>query len=133
MKRIAHEWLTFARKDVAICTRLLGDDFLTSAVAFHAQQAVEKSFKAIIEEFELGFIRTHDLIRLYTTVKGYLGFELDVEMIKRLNEVYIEARYPGELGLLPHGEPTMEEANGFYEFARGVLEGVDLGLKQREN
>lgn len=54
-----------------------------------------------------------------------------MEMIKRLNEVYIEVRYPGELGLLPHGEPTVEEAGGFYEFARGVLEEVELGLEQR--
>ncbi|RLC82172.1 MAG: hypothetical protein DRJ03_05135 [Chloroflexi bacterium] len=131
MKQITREWLTFARKDIASCERLLGDDFLTNAVAFHAQQAVEKSFKAIIEEFEIGFIRTHDLIRLYTTVKGHLGFEIDVEMIKRLNEVYIEVRYPGELGLLPYGEPTVEEVGGFYEFARGVLEEVKLGLKQR--
>ena len=131
MKQITREWLTFARKDIASCKRLLGDDFLTSVVAFHAQQAVEKSFKAIIEEFEIGFIRTHDLTRLYTIVKGHLGFDLDVEMIKRLNEVYIGARYPGELGLLPHGEPTVEEAGGFYEFARGVLEEVKLGLEQR--
>jgi len=52
-------------------------------------------------------------------------------MIKRLNEVYIEVRYPGELGLLPHGEPTVEEAGDFYEFARGVFEEVKLGLKRR--
>lgn len=58
MKPVTHEWLIFAQKDLAGCERMRGDDFLTTIVSFHAQQAVEKSFKAIIEEFELGFIRT---------------------------------------------------------------------------
>jgi hypothetical protein len=25
-----------------------------------------------------------------------------------INEVYIDSRYPGDLGLLPHGKPTIE-------------------------
>jgi HEPN domain-containing protein len=33
-------------------------------VAFHSQQAVEKTMKGIIEEFEIGFVKTHNLERL---------------------------------------------------------------------
>jgi HEPN domain-containing protein len=128
MKPITHEWLTFAQKDLAGCARMLGDGFLTSIVSFHAQQAVEKSFKAVIEEFELGFIRTHDLVKLYGIVQSHLQFEIDLEMVKKLNELYTGARYPGEFGLLPHGEPTVDNADAFYQFAKAVFEQTSMML-----
>jgi HEPN domain-containing protein len=133
MKPVTHEWLIFAQKDLVGCERMRGDDFLTTIVSFHAQQAVEKSFKAIIEEFELGFIRTHDLIKLYGIVQSYLQFEVDLEMVKKLNELYTGARYPGEFGLLPDGEPTVDDADTFYQFAKGVFEQTEMMLAQSED
>jgi HEPN domain-containing protein len=52
MRATTRDWLTFAQKDLVNCERILDDEFLTNIVAFHAQQALEKGFKAIIEEFE---------------------------------------------------------------------------------
>lgn len=130
MKQITREWLTLAEKDIASCEKMLEDDFLTNIVAFHAQQTVEKSFKAIIEEFELGFVKTHDLVRLYEIVKSHLGFEPDLEMIRMVNELYIDARYPGEFGVLPHGEPTTKDVRIFYEFARELLKKITAVLDQ---
>ncbi len=130
MKPITGEWLTFAQKDLVSCEKMRDDDFLTNIVSFHAQQAVEKSFKAVIEEFELGFIRTHDLVKLYETVKIHLKFGIDLEMIKKLNELYISVRYPGEFGLLPYGDPTIEDATGFYDFAKDTFKKVQDMLEQ---
>lgn len=118
MKPITREWLKFAEKDLVSCERLLDDPFLAGIVCFHAQQAVEKSFKAVVEEFEIGFVKTHDLVNLFGQVKERLEFELDTEMIKTLNEIYISARYPGEFGLLPEGEPGIDDARLFYSFAQ---------------
>lgn len=128
MKPITREWLKAAQKDLAGCRKLSGDHFLTNIVSFHAQQALEKSFKAIIEEYELGFIRTHDLIKLYETIKQYLNFDLDMDMVKALNELYISARYPGEFGLLPDGDPSAEDAGAFYEFAQDTFEIIEAML-----
>ena len=50
MKASTQEWLDFAKADLLNCERILDDEFLTSIVAFHSQQAIEKCFKAIIEE-----------------------------------------------------------------------------------
>jgi HEPN domain-containing protein len=50
MKDATQQWLNFAEIDLRTCEKLLGDDLLTSVVAFHSQQVVEKCFKAIIEE-----------------------------------------------------------------------------------
>ncbi len=130
MKLTTREWLNFAQKDLVNCERILRDEFLTNIVAFHSQQAVEKSFKAIIEEYDLSFIRTHDLIRLAETVRPRLPFGLDDEMIATLNEVYINSRYPGEFGLLPYGNPTTEDADRFHQFARNVFDQVSALLER---
>jgi len=38
--------------------------------------------------------------------------------------MYIEARYPGDLGLLPQGKPTLDEAREFFEAAQYVFDTV---------
>ena len=59
MKDTTRQWLSFAEIDLRTCEKLLNDDFLTSIVAFHSQQVIEKCFKAIIEEKELQLARIH--------------------------------------------------------------------------
>lgn len=132
MKPTTREWLNFAEKDLVSCERILDDEFLTNIVAFHAQQVVEKSLKAVIEEYELGFIRTHDLLRLAETVRSHLPFTLDDEMIATLNEVYINSRYPGEFGLLPHGNPSIEDAEHFAQFARCLFDQLRNAFTQSD-
>jgi hypothetical protein len=39
-----------------------------------------------------------------------------------LDQLYIDARYPGELGLLPFGKPTIKESEKFYVLARQVYD-----------
>jgi hypothetical protein len=39
-----------------------------------------------------------------------------------LDQLYIDARYPGELGLLPHGKPTIVESQKFYLLAKQVYD-----------
>jgi HEPN domain-containing protein len=43
-------------------------------------------------------------------------------MLARLNELYIDSRYPAEFGLLPYGKPTVENAKRFCDFARRTYE-----------
>lgn len=54
-------------------------------------------------------------------------------MLDRLDAVYIESRYPGEMGLLPHGKPTQAEAKCFYNFARKFYRQVQTALKVVED
>ena len=55
MKLITKEWLRRARDDLDVAKEIIVREHLTNMVAFHSQQAVEKSLKAIVEEFEIGF------------------------------------------------------------------------------
>jgi HEPN domain-containing protein len=41
-----------------------------------------------------------------------------------MDKLYIDARYPGELGLLPDGKPTMADARQFRACARSIHEQV---------
>lgn len=89
MKQISKEWLNLALTDIKSCEKILDDSFLTNIVAFHTQQAIEKSFKAVIEEYELGFIKTHDLIKLHDVIKNYIEFQIDINILKQINETLI--------------------------------------------
>jgi HEPN domain-containing protein len=97
--------------------------------AFHAQQAIEKSFKAIIEEFELGFLKSHSLELLHNKVKEKIEIEINHELLILLDQLYIDARYPGELGLLPDGKPSIQEASAFYNFAKELFEAAKTQCK----
>ncbi len=109
-------WLESASADLLAAQRLRNDEKLTNISCFHSQQCVEKSFKALLEYRNIIPPKTHDLIRLYGMIEEKLDIEED--MLARLNEVYIDSRYPAAIGLLPHGAPSLEDAKEFYEFAR---------------
>lgn len=117
MKAITREWLDRAGDDLTAAELLLTRSDLTNMVAFHSQQTVEKTLKAILEESDIAPMRTHSLTRLYSLIEAYVSVPVDHDMLDRLDAVYIEARYPGEMGLLPQGKPSQAEANRFYNFA----------------
>ena len=74
MKKITEDWLLSAEADLLIIERIHGFPELTHQVAFHAQQAVEKSFKAVIEENNLGFCKIHSL----ETLLGIIGNKIEI-------------------------------------------------------
>ncbi len=69
MKLITEEWLARAKEDLDVATEIIAREHLTNMVAFHSQQAVEKTLKGIVEEFEIGFVKTHNLERLLGMVR----------------------------------------------------------------
>ena len=128
MKKIAREWLNAANDDLIAMEVMSGREEITNMVAFHAQQAIEKSFKAVVEEFNLGNVKTHHLESLYLKILPILsGFNETI--LSELDTVYIEARYPGDLGLMPHGKPSIEEAKIYYQEALEIKERIEAFLK----
>jgi hypothetical protein len=45
----------------------------------------------------------------------------DCDLLIVLDQLYIDARYPGEFGLLPHGKPSLSEVRIFYDQALQIL------------
>jgi len=128
MKAITREWLNRAEEDLSAAELLLTQPELTNMVAFHAQQTVEKALKAVLEESDITPVKTHSLTRLYGLVESYMPIAVDQDMLDRLDAVYIESRYPGEMGLLPHGKPAQAEANEFLSFAKQFYGQVQSAL-----
>lgn len=131
MKAVTQEWLKYAEMDLQSCKKLLEDEFLTNIVAFHAQQTVEKCFKAIIEENGMKVKKIHNLIRLYKTIENLVDFEIDKELLIITDRVYTETRYPGEFGMLPDGKPGYDEARQLYNFADDIFRKTKETLKQK--
>lgn len=91
--------------------------------AFHSQQSVEKSLKAILEFYAVDVPKKHDVRMLKKSVSKYIIIEDDY-ILDSLNTLYIGSRYPSNFGLLPHGKPTLADAKEFYEFALNVFDRV---------
>jgi len=129
MKPSVKEWIDLAGIDLLAAKRLCKDERLTNVVCFHSQQCVEKSLKALIESNDEIPPKTHDLIRLYGMVEKKIV--LNEDMLAKLNEIYIESRYPSTIGLLPNGAPTLEEAIEFYNYATELHKKIIEQLKKR--
>jgi HEPN domain-containing protein len=66
---------------------------------------------------------------LLEIVRPKVTFDIDVLLVETLDKLYIDARYPGELGLLPNGKPTREDAQHFFRFARSLYEQIKRTLE----
>mgnify|MGYP001597805342 CR=1 FL=1 len=129
MKKATKDWFDSAESDLLLIQNIHLNENLTHLSAFHAQQAIEKSLKAIIEEFDLGFIRTHSLETLYNLTRDKFQLKFDADLLIILDQLYIDARYPGELGLLPNGKPSPEESKMFLVFASNIVKAAKLACK----
>lgn len=124
MKKQAEHWLNAAKDDLLLIKEIIHNENLSHMVAFHSQQAIEKSFKAILEEKESHVPRIHDIITLNEKIKKYIILEIDQEIFDQINELYIDARYPSNLGLLPDGKPSEKIAKSFFNTATSIYEDI---------
>ena len=120
MKSITAAWMASAQDDLVLIRVIANNETLTHLVAFHAQQAIEKSFKAVLEECEHQIPKMHALETLLPKVLRHLEFSFPLDLLEDLDKLYIDARYPGDLGLLPSGKPTLDDARSFLELAEQI-------------
>jgi HEPN domain-containing protein len=121
MKKQAEDWVFFADKDLQAAEIIINDEYpLTNIAAFHCQQAIEKYLKAYIIEKKGALTRIHDLIKLNAIVNEIKNLDIDEKKLIVLNEVYLDSRYPGDLGLMPDGMPTNDQAKEFIEFVNEI-------------
>ncbi len=129
MTVMAKEWLKSAKTDLLTIEKIINEADLSHVVAFHSQQAVEKSFKALLENRKIDFKKQHDLIKIKNKIDD---FDADQDTLDTLNKLYIDSRYPGELGLLPYGKPTIQDAKNFFDFACEIYDKIDAILKEED-
>ena len=130
MKKISEEWLKAAKDDLRVADKIIADEALTHMVAFHSQQCIEKSLKAVMEEYGIDLVKIHNLERLLAIAKNHVEIDVDIVLIEKMDKLYIDSRYPADFGLLPDGKPTIEDAEEFYDAASSVYEVVKTNLKK---
>ncbi len=120
MKKITEAWLRIAEEDLLMAEKAW-ELKIYRQVCFHAQQGVEKSFKALIIEKTGRIKRVHDLLELLGTLENLaISVPIPVEEIDFLNRVY-RLRYPPDFGLLPHGQPEKNDARRALEIAQAIF------------
>ncbi len=132
MREITKKWLEAANLDIENISLIIQNDRLTGHIAFHAQQAIEKSLKALIEEQEERVPKLHSLSKLFYLCSRFIDIQVDDDLIIALDSLYIESRYPGEFGLMPEGKPSMRQAQIFYDFAIEIYSLVKNELEARK-
>ena len=130
MKQLTKAWLEKANDDFIVIQAILENDMVTNMVAFHAQQAIEKTFKAVLEEHNVGIKKVHNLRYLHNLISPFIQLSVNMDVLILLDQLYINARYPGELGLLPDGKPSLDEAKLFYETASDIYSNVSEFLNR---
>lgn len=100
MKPETEEWIEKAEGDLKVARReKQTQDPVYDAVCFHAQQGAEKYIKASLEEDNIAFPKSHDLVVLLNLSGGSLSrLEPLRERLARLSTFGIASRYPGISG-----------------------------------
>jgi len=112
------------REDLATVERLLDAEGLTNIAAFHAQQCIEKCFKAVIESSGKPVPRIHDLVRLHVLAADIVELPADETALIELSAVYLDSRYPVTTGYLPTGKPEPDDIRRYHRAATEIFRSV---------
>jgi HEPN domain-containing protein len=90
----AHRWLAKADEDLVAAERLLPE--IVNQAAFHVQQALEKTLKALMVAKRQEIRKTHDISLLVSLVRPRWPELIPQHFpIVELSQWYLASRYPG--------------------------------------
>ena len=102
-------WLLHAKGDLALAKAAETPDVLLELLCFHAQQAVEKSIKAVLVSRGIQISKTHNVKTLIELLPADVPIHDDVMLAAKLTEYAVANRYPGD-ETEAIGEDEYEEA-----------------------
>ena len=119
----AADWLRHARSDLAMANVALPPDVLLNEPCFHAQQAAEKSLKAMLLHYGIEFPATHDIDYLIKLLPPTIVPPLETEELAELTNFAVVFRYPSEYEDVTEEEYqwALEAANTVYRWAATLL------------
>lgn len=120
VRKATQRWLEDAREELEAAL-ILQEHRKYRGSCYHAQQCAEKALKALLLEKGERPQRTHDIVQLLNRTRA-LGWDPDLEMEEAvfLNSIY-KGRYPAEEGLLPKGDPGVDDARRAVDSAKKIL------------
>ena len=106
---LANRWLERGDNDIITARQtLLLPNGPTDTPCFHAQQAIEKAFKALLTFHQITFPKTHDLLRLLDLALPLIP-ELDRDRagFAEMETYAVDVRYP-DLGFDPSRSDALD-------------------------
>jgi len=131
MKEKTKVWVELAKRHFTAAKLLADEDYVINVALFHCQQTVEKLLKALLEEFDFKVPRVHTVVELYDRLPDYVRKKVIIDIIKlqSIDDIYIETRYPSDIGLLPSGFPTKNDFIRYFEIAKDIFNKIILFLE----
>jgi HEPN domain-containing protein len=125
----ARAWLVRAQRDLQAAESLMAATAALPDIAvYHAQQAAEKSLKAVLARHEQPVRKTHDLVALLADVLTVEpAFDQFLEAVQTLSPYGTRFRYPYPGAPLA---PSIEEATTAIELATNLVEFVRACLRE---
>jgi HEPN domain-containing protein len=107
---VVRRWIAKAENDLRAAKHILTitDECPFDTACFHAQQCVERYFKAVLVRHAIDFPRSHDLDMLLSLLPASVSAGIDLPRVLGLNRYSVEARYPGDWD--EFDRPEAEEA-----------------------
>jgi HEPN domain-containing protein len=124
MKPLTQEWVEKAEGDFMVATQIMRrrKQRVHDAACFHAQQSVEKYFKARLCEAGVGFPKTHDLVAL---LKLLLPLEPMwapfLAQAHVLADYAVDFRYPGDTATLVEARLALKNCKNIRREVRASL------------
>ena len=115
------DWLRRARSDLALACAPLPQDALYNELCFHAQQAVEKSIKAVLVHCGVEFRKVHYIDYLIGLLPAGVSLPPEAVEVVGLTSYAVMSRYPGDY------EEVTEEA---YQEAARLAQAVFVWAEQ---
>lgn len=121
-------WLEEAKADLGHARKSVDvGDYNWACFASH--QAAEKALKALILHVVGEYPRGHDLVRLYSRVRGLVELGLSLAELARLTIYYTQAHYPNAGLERPSEEITREQAVEALSIAGRVVDEVSKAIR----
>lgn len=125
MKDIVREWVEKAESDFMTARRELrvhSERTNFDIVCFPSQQCVEKYLKGYLQEHDVVFDRTHDLVTLLNLALAFTPlWESWRASFRRLATYAVEFRYPGEWADQEQAPTSFQIASSFRSDVRSTL------------
>ena len=104
---VPQDWLRSARSDLTLARTEKRRYVLYQHLCFHAQQAAEKSLKALLLACGMTVPRTHDLAFLMDLLPPDIRLPPSMVDLPTLTKYAVQQRYPGETGPVTQREHAL--------------------------
>ncbi len=117
------DWLRRARSDLALARAPLPQDALYNELCFHAQQAVEKSLKAVLVHHGIEFRKVHYIDYLIGLLPADVSLPPKAVEAVGLTSYAVMSRYPGDYEEVTEGayQEAVQLAQAVFAWAEQIV------------